>query len=417
MMPPAKTIRRLLSNVSILSCRAKFTSSCTQGRSTCDISKATSSCRFVHSARVTRIYPRGQRPMAAEPLIESSSSSSSSWANRLFLPATCAAAAVATWYVNVVSNEHNAAAMYSTIPMEQEDETDDTDISVDWMNARVTPFGRVRPMRGPRSPESILLLSDIDGTLTGAKQGLEEFNSHWLKDEAPQGSYLVYNTARPRGPGPTKSGYCELVEKHHNDNTLHFVVPDALIVGEGTEIYWFDDLEEATPRIDEEWDNMLQHCWDRQKVAALLDPHDERIWLPELQINDDNKYRYAITVGSEERAMRLTELFQDTLDSNTYTVAYVPMTWMPGNFIITVLPRIAGKSSAARYVARKLGFTGRVVCVACPVDNQHLSRCAARIGVQYAGWRVVALARFTGVGVCLALMQSACVPPHRRFHA
>ena len=36
------------------------------------------------------------------------------------------------------------------------------------------------------------------------------FNAHWVERQAPRGGVLVYNTARPKGPGPTKSGYTEM---------------------------------------------------------------------------------------------------------------------------------------------------------------------------------------------------------------
>lgn len=46
-----------------------------------------------------------------------------------------------------LADDQNAAVMYSTIPMQQDDDADERD-TMEWMHARVTPFGRVRPMRG-----------------------------------------------------------------------------------------------------------------------------------------------------------------------------------------------------------------------------------------------------------------------------
>ena len=158
----------------------------------------------------------------------------------------------------------------------------------------------------------LLLLADVDNTLTGDPPALESFNRFWETVHVPLGSWLCYNTARPCGPGNTESGYVELVAKKKNP----LVVPDVLIAGEGTEIFWFRQPESGrfdwVPTRDREWARRLDAIWDIGRVRAALEPHDERVWLEENRrpncwegiddINCDDPFRCAIAVSKQSAA-------------------------------------------------------------------------------------------------------------------
>jgi hypothetical protein len=103
-----------------------------------------------------------------------------------------------------------------------------------------TAFGLIRTAANYRAPRTnndtrILLISDVDDTLTGCNKALQIFNEYWLRVEVPRCSCLVYNTARPTGHlGHTNSGYISLAQS----GRFELLRPDVLIACEGTEIWW-----------------------------------------------------------------------------------------------------------------------------------------------------------------------------------
>lgn len=56
-------------------------------------------------------------------------------------------------------------------------------------------------------PAKIFLCLDVDETVTGSPEALSLFNKVWCRFFQPNESVLVYNTARPLGPGDTGDGF------------------------------------------------------------------------------------------------------------------------------------------------------------------------------------------------------------------
>ena len=87
-----------------------------------------------------------------------------------------------------------------------------------------------------KNSKALLLISDVDYTMTGDNDSLHTFNEWWLKEQQPRNSCLVYNTARPCGYGGISlsgSGYTHLVQSARYD----LMRPDVLITCEGTEVF------------------------------------------------------------------------------------------------------------------------------------------------------------------------------------
>eukprot|EP00039_Didymoeca_costata_P019516 m.337847 g.337847 ORF g.337847 m.337847 type:complete len:428 (-) comp18245_c0_seq1:169-1452(-) len=217
----------------------------------------------------------------------------------------------------------------------------------------LSDYGELRPLRNARTEKSILLIADLDHTLHGRPDALSRFKFFWETKYQRNGSVLIYNTARPLS-SPTGSGYVQLIQHQlAHDHPCVLPVPDALIIGEGTEIYYFD--EDFNPHLDKEWDNMMSKDWDENLVQETMEKYDEQIWLTAAAISADDKYRFAITVKDESTASKLIKDMQKTLSPEKYKLEAIPMTWANG-FIVTAAPVAAGKGAAAMHAAMRFKF-------------------------------------------------------------
>jgi len=185
----------------------------------------------------------------------------------------------------------------------------------------------------------MLLISDIDGTLTGDGEALKLFKQHWLEDQLPRGSVLCYNTARSKRFFEMGLRSGELPE---------LLQPDVLIVGEGTEIWLFDAT--GAPRLCEDWDRHVRQHWSLERVAAAMDPLDEGSIVG---INDGEDLRHSITVLPEKREAVATAL-REALGEHYDIVAM--NSWVPGVDMVTAVPAAAGKGNAAMFLRSRCGF-------------------------------------------------------------
>jgi hydroxymethylpyrimidine pyrophosphatase-like HAD family hydrolase len=220
----------------------------------------------------------------------------------------------------------------------------------------------------------ILLLTDLDGTLVDksahSAQEIEAFNRYWNEHERPNGSVLVYNTAR------CINMYTQLVETNPS-----LMPPDVLITGEGTEIRWLIHDSKMTKSFghdqvrfvpDAEWSEKIHAAWFksnlRDQVLSTLNPLDCGK-IPNL--NDlcnappHGEARHAITVDHktateiEHVAQRLTS----TIGKDKVKMFHVKG-WIEDTELLTALPAFAGKDGAAKYVAKKLMFSNSDVLAA-----------------------------------------------------
>lgn len=229
-------------------------------------------------------------------------------------------------------------------------------------------YGEVHPPRGVRTEASMLLLSDIDGTLagTGACDSLVRFKAIWDSKHRARGDILVYNTARPLESPTSASGFVDLVAEMRRKGKEGLATPDALIVAEGTEIYHFNSCS-SDPVADAEWDAKMAAQWEFETVSSVMDPADEAIWFTARVNSADDRYRYGITVQDGELAASLVQEFQAILGEN-YAVESVPMTWADGH-MIGAIPASGGKGNAGLYLAKKLGVTPENTVFAADSEN------------------------------------------------
>ncbi|KAF8820062.1 Sucrose-6F-phosphate phosphohydrolase [Cardiosporidium cionae] len=86
--------------------------------------------------------------------------------------------------------------------------------------------GELSRVEGP----AVMLVCDLDGTLIGHSEYLQQFNLLWLKKHAWRNSLLVYNTGR---------NLKDALLCSQEENLLQ---PDFLVCGVGTELYHFDAI-------------------------------------------------------------------------------------------------------------------------------------------------------------------------------
>lgn len=186
----------------------------------------------------------------------------------------------------------------------------------------------------------MLLISDVDGTLTGDEEGLEHFKRHWLEEQVPRGSILCYNTARSIN---------ELVSLIRLKEWPELLQPDVLITGEGTEIRFFDSG--GTPQLSQQWDRHVREHWNLELVAFAMDPFDHGSIA---SLNDGEPLRRTITTSHENRD-KAAAAIRASVGKHVEVIAMD--SWIPGVAMITALPASAGKGNAAVAVRNICGFS------------------------------------------------------------
>jgi len=220
---------------------------------------------------------------------------------------------------------------------------------------------------------SVLLMSDLDGTLIGDESNLQNFNSVWESRERSVGSVLCYNTARSiRDCNPlfqTKATREMNENIGRGTNSLHgggapnLIVPDVLITAEGTEIRYCVDYDNAEFQVDEDWERQIREQWWEsglaEKVEEICDPYDEGL-IPSLNDIENSpprgEARYAITVSTEEKAQMVVQELQDKLAENCTIYSMAAWGSDPPPRLICVLPALANKANAAMFLRKKLGY-------------------------------------------------------------
>ena len=196
---------------------------------------------------------------------------------------------------------------------------------------QVSEYGLRRPsLPSTRAPNAMLLISDVDGTLTGDDLALKTFKLHWLEEQLPRGSILCYNTAR--------SAKC-FVDGLRLKNLPDLLQPDVLITADGTEIMFFDS--EGIPHLCRQWDRQIREHWNLERVAAVMDAWDAGC-IP--GINDGEDLRRSITVAPANRvvaAVAIRDALGEHVEVNDID------SWVSDVVLITALPKAAGKGNAA----------------------------------------------------------------------
>jgi sucrose-phosphate synthase len=168
-----------------------------------------------------------------------------------------------------------------------------------------------------------LLVCDLDDTLTGDRQAIKKFNKLIMSKKF----CLVYSSGR------FKSSMISLI------SMSGLVNPDVVIANLGTEIYFSPDW-----KIDEEWKQIVTKFWKKEKIVSTLEslnlkqqPYEKKFVLPFYTDNDV-----------------LVEQIQKKIRSLNAKVVHTK------NQFLDIIPDVAGKGNAARYLGNKLKMS--IIC-------------------------------------------------------
>ena len=151
--------------------------------------------------------------------------------------------------------------------------------------------------------QSIMVATDLDGTLLGDVEKTDAFFRVWNEEYKPNRSALVFNTGRPLDSA------LGLVERGELQR------PTALICSEGTQIFWISENGNLTAVPDEEWRYNLNEtwCWPQLKEAVTdtLAPHRANVtkFLP-LADMDCLQPMIVIAIKSHEAAAQVLEALE-----------------------------------------------------------------------------------------------------------
>lgn len=185
-----------------------------------------------------------------------------------------------------------------------------------------------------------LFVTDLDNTLVGDDQALQELNHKLSHHRQEHDTKIVYSTGR------SLTRYKQLTAEQH------LLEPDALVAAVGTEIYY--NLTDPVP--DPEWLAQLSDGWDRESVVATaahfsdLTPQSETEQRP-------FKVSYFL---SEQAAIEVLPRLEELLHQRDLNIRLI----YSGGQDLDILPKRANKGLAMLYLRHKWGIdaTQTIAC-------------------------------------------------------
>ncbi|HEY9871794.1 MAG TPA: sucrose-phosphate phosphatase [Candidatus Obscuribacterales bacterium] len=184
-----------------------------------------------------------------------------------------------------------------------------------------------------------LLVTDLDNTLVGDDNALQELNQRLDQHRQEHGTKIVYATGR------SLALYQQLTTEQQ------MLQPDALIAAVGTEIYLNID---GTP--DEEWAEKLSQRWERDLVVATAAHFADLVPQPDTE-QRPFKVSYYL---SEEAAVEVIPRLESLLKERGVDAKLI----YSGSQDLDILPRNGDKGLAVQFLRQRWGIdaTQTVVC-------------------------------------------------------
>ncbi|NLK05396.1 MAG: HAD-IIB family hydrolase [Spirochaetales bacterium] len=173
-----------------------------------------------------------------------------------------------------------------------------------------------------------LLVSDIDNTLTGDKEGAEALAAILTKNQNKLGFAVA--------TGRSLESALEVLEAHA------FPKPDILITAVGSEIHYADGQLQ-----DKGWSNFIRRRWKPERIRKLLSE------LPALQLQQgegtQRDYKISYTVVENADIKQLMQTIRDLLDEQKAPCHLV----LSHDTYLDILPYRANKGDAIQYISWK----------------------------------------------------------------
>ncbi|GAA4033757.1 HAD-IIB family hydrolase [Sphingomonas rosea] len=246
-------------------------------------------------------------------------------------------------------------------------------------------------MRAPHSATARgrdLLLSDIDGTLTGCRIGARNLRAALLRDPR-----RLFGIATGRS----------LQEAQRILGEWHYPAPTVLVTSVGSEIYW---REGGRLVADQSFADRLAHDWDPERIGEALADLDRLVLQPPVE---QRRFKISYFASGNDIAALVEERLAEA-----GLVARVIHSH--GN-LLDILPTNGGKAAAMRWVARRLGLPLSAVFAAGDSGNDRdmLEACPRAILVANHCPTVADLARRPNVTRTAAPHARGIVEALERF--
>lgn len=190
--------------------------------------------------------------------------------------------------------------------------------------------------------KSFILFTDLDDTLLGNDESLDEFYEFWIQNCLfNENQKLIYATGR------------SYITFNKLENYTQILYPEYLICSNGTEIYHYDkDIQDYM--LDLNWEKTIMINWNSEIV---LEKFRKIYWLlPNLNSPHDNKaLRFFATLEDLQLNFKEIENIIEDLKSQKIFISIV----YSGHEIkkmVDINPLAASKGNAALYLIKKLNF-------------------------------------------------------------
>jgi len=201
--------------------------------------------------------------------------------------------------------------------------------------------GALRSAVAPLASAELVLLTDIDETLLGDREGLREL-LEWRRSSGPR---VVFGVAT----GRTLERAIQILRE------WEVPVPELLITSVGTEIHYGPDLVR-----DEGWSLHIRHLWRREALVRTL------AGTPGLKLQaEENQGEMKLSFNVDPARMGPVERLYSRLRERDLQARLV---YSQGKYL-DVIPLRAGKGPALRYLAYREGLSTRQFIVAGDSGN------------------------------------------------
>ena len=205
-----------------------------------------------------------------------------------------------------------------------------------------------------------VLVSDLDGTLTGDKEGIRQFNKIMLSHR--EKFYLVYSSGR------FKESILSVIEKEK------LIQPDAIISNMGTEIYYAPNWD-----MDKEWEKIIGKNWNKEEIASILSrfylqpqPYEKKFVIP-YYIEEESIAKKVREILKGHRVKIIcTRGFQlqKMIKAPVISSAPVAFSVFSEKLYLDIVPECAGKGNAAKYIRNKKSLS--IICCGDAENDENM---------------------------------------------
>ena len=205
-----------------------------------------------------------------------------------------------------------------------------------------------------------VLVSDIDETLTGDKEGILQFNKIMLFHR--EKFYLVYSSGR------FKESILSVIEKEK------LIQPDAIISNMGTEIYYAPNWD-----MDKEWEKIIGKNWNKEEIASILSrfylqpqPYEKKFVIP-YYIEEESIAKKVREILKGHRVKIIcTRGFQlqKMIKAPVISSAPVAFSVFSEKLYLDIVPECAGKGNAAKYIRNKKSLS--IICCGDAENDENM---------------------------------------------